>query len=957
MQRILLAVLSAILLSACASSVDITSMSAVERWQRGVFVANTPIEDDSRIHQGQLPNGLRYVMVPNQTPKNEIAMRLHVDAGSLDEQDGELGLAHLLEHMAFNGSTNVPEGEMVAILERYGLKFGADTNATTSFHETVYRLDLPNNGTDIIDTALFLLRETASNLTIAESALAAELPVVLAEYDARNTHAFRAAQAHFNAYTEGARYASRWAIGDKAQLNNMTAAQLRAFYERYYVPTNMTLVIVGDFTLEDMQRQIDTAFADWSPSADTAPDEVVGTPLFRESVGYQVHQGPTLSTQVAITLTTPSRKAPDSVNARRERYLQAVANGILNYRLQSLTLTGEAPFEGAQNTHFSLFDELEITSVQAVTSPQRWREALTALVVEIIKIQEYGVTWDEADRQITAIRNGLFTLSSERDTLPTLQLASVLLNRIEHQDAILDPRAELALFEELMATFTLADINTALLQQFSRVEPLVFVQSDLSTALSTADVEAVFEQAIALEVKPDEQAAQVTFAYADFGEPGEIISNTHEPQHDVTSVVFANGVHLNIKPTSLVTGQVLLDLQFGQGYRAFNAADVGLKELYAYKVVAGLGQHDINELRQLLSGKDVTLGFEPRFHAWGGVFSTAQEHLGLQLQLMAAFMTDAAWDPQLYNLYVQNTQQQYAQAKTSVDAVRSVELGNVLYDNDVRVSVPRLEQALSRNFSDMADKLQQQLDNGPVMLSIVGDVDVDEVIALVAESFGALALDVEAPKRSRVSDLMLQTGQQHILKHEGNSQNAVAIRVYKTADNHDKRLNNTLNILSEILKLKVTQKIREELGAAYSPVVFNTQARYVKDDGYIQFDTQTTPEQLAAVFASYDEIINQVITDNGISDDEMRRAVAPLLASVQQAVEQNGFWLNRLALLHIEPNAIDRWYALPALLESITKEDVRNAARQYLVEAGKIEAVIIHQDQASDDLLQSMTAQ
>ena len=228
-------------------------------------------------------------------------------------------------------------------------------------------------------------------------------------------------------------------------------------------------------------------------------------------------------------------------------------------------------------------------------------------------------------------------------------------------------------------------------------------------------------------------------------------------------------------------------------------------------------------------------------------------------------------------------------------------------------------------------------------LSIVGDVDVEEVINFVAQTFGALAYDFTPPQKRKVKDLRLDTPGQYRLTHQGNPQNALAIRVYHTADNSDKKRNNTLNILREVLSLKVTQKLREELGAAYSPGVFNTQSRYVVDDGYIQFDTQTSPEQLGQVMQAYDEIVAAVKSAGGISDDELSRAVEPLVAGINQAIEQNGFWLNRLGLLHIEPNAVDRWFALEDLIRSITVEDVRRAANQYLTEGRMINVEVIHE--------------
>ena len=925
-------------LSACASHVK----TPYELWHSGQLTIKTQLIDDDRIIQGQLSNGMAFYLVENHTPKNEIAVRFHVNVGSLDEDDNELGLAHLLEHMAFNGSTNVPEGEMVAILERYGLSFGADTNASTSFHETQYKLDLPTNSEEIIDTALFLIRETASNLTLAEPALAAEIPVVLAEYDARNTLAFQAQQKQFNQYTKGLRYAQRWAIGTKDALRAMTAEQLKRFYARFYTPANSTLVIVGDFDAQSMKAKIQSYFADWTNDSQR-PITEIGELSIPDAPVFQVHQAPGLPTQVMITLSQMSDSELDSVGQRRDEYLRLIANSVLNYRLSSKLLTGEASFENAYHAKFNLFERADISLSLVSTSPDRWRDALSELLVEIRKIQEFGVTWEEADRQITTIRNGLYTVASESDTLTSVRFSQAILESLDDQKAILSPQAELTLFEELMQTFTLAEINQVLIDQFSAVQPTIFVQSDGSVEITQDEIETAYLTALDIEVLPDELAVAKAFAYTDFGQSGEVLTREYDELYDITKVSFANGLRLNVKPTKLVTGRVELDLQYGTGFQFFTEKDAGLKELYSYMVAAGLGQHDVNELRELLSDKDVSLRFIPRFHSWGGRFSASNEHLLLQLQLMAAFVSDAAWDPALENLYRQNTQQQYLQAKSSVNAVRSFELQQLLYANDVRVSTPDLSVALSRTFAELDAERNAQLSDGPMTLSIVGDINLNETINYVAQTFGALAYDFTPPQKRKVSDLQLDTPGQYRLTHQGNSQNALAIRVYHTADNSDKKRNNTLNILREVLNLKVTQKLREELGAAYSPSVFNTQSRFVVNDGYIQFDTQTSPEQLVQVMRAYDEIVAEVKREGGISDDELSRAVEPLVAGINQALEQNGFWLNRLGLLHIESDAVARWFTLEDLIRSITIEDVRRAANEYMIESRMINVEVIHE--------------
>ena len=226
---------------------------------------------------------MRYIVRSNATPKGQALVRMIVETGSLDEADDERGYAHFVEHMAFNGSTNVPEGEMVKLLERLGLAFGADTNASTGFDRTTYMLDLPRNDPALLDTALMLMRETASELTISEAAVERERGVILAERRDRNTFALRNVIDQIVFQHPGARYTQRLPIGTEETLNAATAARLRAFWRREYVPAHTTVIVIGAFAVETMEAAIKARFADWQPAPaepqpKAGPLEVKGPP-------------------------------------------------------------------------------------------------------------------------------------------------------------------------------------------------------------------------------------------------------------------------------------------------------------------------------------------------------------------------------------------------------------------------------------------------------------------------------------------------------------------------------------------------------------------------------------------------------------------------------------------------------------------------------------------------------
>lgn len=244
--------------------------------------ARSDVAVDPSIRFGALPNGLRYAIRKQSVPAGQAAIRLRVDAGSLMETDAQQGLAHFLEHMAFNGSKAVPEGEMVKILERLGLAFGADTNASTNFDETIYKLDLPRTNDETVDTALMLMREAAGALILDQGAIDRERGVVLSEERARDTPAYRVYTQRLDFFLKGQLPPSRYPIGKVQVLETASADAFRAFYSSYYRPERTVIVAVGDFDVDLMESKIKARFGDWAAAGPAGPPPQLGAVQARQ---------------------------------------------------------------------------------------------------------------------------------------------------------------------------------------------------------------------------------------------------------------------------------------------------------------------------------------------------------------------------------------------------------------------------------------------------------------------------------------------------------------------------------------------------------------------------------------------------------------------------------------------------------------------------------------------------
>ncbi|MBP6379639.1 MAG: insulinase family protein, partial [Sphingorhabdus sp.] len=317
-----------------------------------------PVNDltpDAAVRYGVLPNGMKYAIQKNTTPKGGGSVRMRIGVGSIAEADNERGIAHLLEHMAFNGSTNVPEGEMVKMLERLGLAFGADTNATTKFDETVYMLELPRNDEALVDSALMLMRETASELTISQGAVDRERGVVLSERQTRNSPGLRQFEQQMQTLMPQTPFGSRLPIGTEEVLKTVSADTIRSFYRRYYRPENAALVLVGDFDVDAIEAKIKSRFADWKGKGDagTAMDRGKIDPAKPFEISNFVD--PAIPVQAVLYRVQPYVAQQDSNATRQQEIVDGLVSAMLSKRLAKLALKSDTRISGGFGAITELF--------------------------------------------------------------------------------------------------------------------------------------------------------------------------------------------------------------------------------------------------------------------------------------------------------------------------------------------------------------------------------------------------------------------------------------------------------------------------------------------------------------------------------------------------------------------------------------------------------------------------
>jgi zinc protease len=942
--RVRAAALAALLAfaSACAPQADRIASASTPRPQVDWAFEASDIPVDPGFRFGKLANGMRYVVRENATPDDTAIVRLEIAAGSLDESESELGYAHFVEHMAFNGSTNVPEGEMVRLLERHGLAFGADTNASTSFDRTTYKLDLPRNDPELLDIALMLMRETASELTIAQDAVERERGVILSERRDRNTWQLRNALADAEFTHPEARYPDRFPIGTAETIENASGASLRAFWQREYVPAQTTVIVIGDFDPALVEAAIRRHFESWQ-DAPAEPQPAAGPVLFDDGGRTDIYIDPAQSNRITASKHGPDLNEPDTVATREEGVLRRIGYSIVNRRLARLANQAAPPFRAAGYGTGDIFDAGRSTRLIVDVIEEKWQQGLDAAVEEYRRALKWGFGKGEVAEQVANIREAVVNAAGSADTRSHRVLEGAVNGLLRDDIVPSHPRTVLERFEAFAPSITPKKVLAAMKREAVPLDdPLLRYRGRNDIAGGAGALRAAWDAAMAERLLRGKEAGAAEFAYTDFGTPGTVSSDTVTPDLGIRTVRFANGVMLNLKRTEIERDRVLVEVNVDGGDRLATREHPLTTIMMRDFREGGLGKHSDDDLRTILAGRTVSSNArsDAETFAWNG--RTTPADLELQLQLFAAYLTDPGYRREGQTKFRHYINNYFAQRFATPGSALGATLGGILSDDDPRFSLGEIEAYRALTFDKLRGDISERLANGAIEIAIVGDIDEEEAIAMVSRTFGALPPREEDFRGNEGQPPRVFTAErsQRIVHHTGPEDQAQARLIWPTRDASDPVETITLELLERIVRIELTETLREKLGKAYSPGASNASSRTW--DGYGTFTIAASVDvaEVPATRTAIDQTI-AALRDAPVAEDLVQRARQPMIEANANALKSNAGWMALVDRAQTDPEWIERYLKATARLEALTAADVQAMARRYLVPGEEVEVLVL----------------
>lgn len=903
--------------------------------------AAQPVAPDPNLKTQVLPNGFTIAVYPNAEPPGRVSMRLLVKRGSACETDDEQGLAHFTEHMAFNGTRRFPSGNMVEYFQRLGMAFGADTNAHTSFTETVYKLDIPEASQKLLDDGAMLLRDYADGILFEPKSIDAERGVIIAEKDSRDTPDYRRYVAEVSHYYKGTVYPKRLPIGDMDVVRGATREKFLGFYNSAYRPENMVLVIVGDVDADKMLelgRKYFSSFKSDSAWKNRIVDfgkvergggkfSFAQTQMDLDCASLPIANATSAYAGVAVSRMLPP--GPDSFERRvREMRIKALTNAI-NSRYIKVADAPDSKISSGASGRFDFDNRVETLLFGAEAPIGKYSDALEE---DFRQIMSAGNLSDaELENAKKKILNAIDAAIKEKPTRQSRELANKIVSAFSDGEAFTPPEYDAEVAKAAFDGFGAEQAKELLKEFFNGAKVKVFVSDKSCPSGEELDAAAAsaFSRAVASKHSSSKFAVG-ELKFAQFGEAGRVVSRKEIEDLGITCAEFENGVRLNLKKTDFAKDQILMKVSFGDGllsipkdkpeyYAALNALIAGgTKFQNAGEIAAAMYVMKMNLNVSMLGNS---------FYLTGS--SGAKDFPSLVRYAATLFAAPGFRDEGLESLR-KGAQAFYLACRSDPRAQLGFMSMRITDSNFSKVPGD-FENFKKITMSEIEKWLAPALESSYMEISIVGDIDEAQAESLVSQTFGALP-----PRRATKEggafakvDFRPRGESFEIFYESTNEPLSITGAMWPSCGRGDMGRMRAANVLGEVLDDMLRKEVREGAGKVYSPYAYNDSSTWIEGAGFINALTAVSPEYNAEIGGLILRVGKKLA--DGLTEDQFERAKVPLVKSVEANLRKNAYWLNAvLNLCQLSPANLEMARTIKSGYDSVTIEEVKALAEEFM---------------------------
>ena len=852
------------------------------------------------IRAGRLPNGLRYFLRQNARPAKRVSLRLAVDVGSIHEEDDQRGLAHFLEHMAFNGSTNFKPGELVAFLESIGARFGPHVNASTSFDETIYMLDVPTDRDGYVDKGLLALRDFAGGASLTGEEIDKERGVVLEEWRGRLGAGSRVTDQQLPILFAGSRYADRLPIGLPDTLRTFPHERLRAFYRTWYRADRMAVVVAGDLPLDEAERLVRQRFSDLPTPTAPAPNVSRVVPPHTDTLYKMVTD--TEAQRWSVTAAFKSTPEPDgTVGAYRRSIVRGLALSMLTQRLSEIARRPDAPFLSADAGASGLGRALSIFELSAEVPAGKIAPGLDAVVREARRAQQFGFTAPEIDRARQALLAGYEQAFNERGNAESPSLANELVRHFLQGEAAPGIAYEFAMVRGFLPGIT-ADDLTAEMRKLVRDDSRVVL--GVSPAVPSAPTDDTLRTALAAaftgEVTPWSDGLAGRTLVARTPSPGKVTARRRIPEVGVTVLTLSNGMEVWLKPTTFKADQVVFSAYAYGGGSLASEADYSEAALApALVAMGGIGGLTPVDLEKVLAGRIASASPDIDSHTHGVSGSSTPKDLETALQRVYLTFTAPGLTDEGFGLLQRRFGAMLENQRQSPRYLFGEKVRELTTSGHYSAKSLSAADVQALDLQVMRRDYAARFGNGAdFTFFLVGAFDEATVVPMVEQWLASLPST--GPRRTAFRDMGMTfpKGIEKAVVTKGKepaSQNAIAF----FADTGLNELEmHRARAASTLVGMRLRDILREQLGGTYGVSVNYGNTAPQKGYGTMTVSFGSAPDRVEALQKAVLDEVTRLRTE-GPSADDLQKVQEMERRELETSATQNQYWLGSLQTVHM----------------------------------------------------------
>ena len=892
-----------------------------------------PIPPDPAVITGTLDNGLRYFVRENDQPENRAELRLVVNAGSILEDEDQLGLAHFVEHMAFNGTENFEKQALVDYLESIGMQFGPDVNAYTSFDETVYMLQVPMDDPEVLATAFQILEDWAQGVRFDPEEVDKERGVVIEEWRGRRGAQARMQDRQFPVMFEGSLYAERLPIGKTEILETAPAERLRDFYEDWYRPDLMAIIAVGDFDGGEIESTIREQFAGLTGPAEPRPRVFADIPVDHPPRVAIATDTEAMQSQVGVLYKQPPAPRGTVADFRRG-LVEGLYSGMLNARLDELRLQADPPFLVGFSGQGRFARGVDAYQLAAVVGDGGIERGLEALLMEAERVVRHGFTGTELERQKTDVRRAYERRLAERENQESIVLANRYLQAFLQDSPYPSIEAQMALVDALLPGITLAETNAVAQAWLAEEGRIILVNAPEKEGLETPaeeDLVGVFASVSGAEIEAYEDAAADAPLLPVVPEGAPVVSEETLEDVGVSIWTLENGVRVVLKPTDFKDDEILFS-STSPGGTSLLSDDLMRKTSFALNVIAqsGVGEFDQTELGKKLTGKAVRVSPSLGSLSEGIGGSSSPQDVETAFQLIYLYFSAPRRDETMFEALKAQQTGVLANILANPNLVFSDTISATMSQGHPRV--PRMSQLmeiLQEADLDAGYEVFRErfADASDFTFYFAGAFDLATIRPLVERYLGAL------PNLERVENWVDHgidppAGVIETVVYKGLEPQSRTQIIFAGDAEYSREEAGAIYAMAEVLQIRLRELLREDLGGTYS-VGVNGRLTYRPDEEYsVTIGFGSAPERAEELSSVVFEEIERLRTE-GPDAETVGKVRETQRRGLETSLRENRYWLNQLA--SFERGGWDL-SDIPSFegIESWTAEQVREAAVRYL---------------------------